>query len=146
METPWRIINYKYAISPTPLGTWDWSTSNALVSYDDGYRKLERDIPGIALKLGTDPSSRQVIQICNKGEEYMSCLISIQWLIDDGLLHCIASYRSQHATLGRPSDTKLIQHLYSQMISLLDDCKSTYIKVNVGDYHYYDVEQKVEWI
>lgn len=129
-----RLFNYQYSIDFYEVQEFDWNYVNGPVRYE-GYEFLEINLPLIIEALNKDSNTRQAILTLNS-INYMSCLISIQWLIDDKTLYCITNFRSQHKELGRPQDTQLILWLTTQLKSKLTSyIENIQIEVNVGDYH-----------
>lgn len=135
-----RLINHSYTFEFQPEYEFEYGRANEIVGYE-GYEDLEKEIPIIAKQIKENQSTRQAILTLNKGIKYMSCLVSIQWVVDNSRLYCIATFRSQHAELGRPSDEKLLNYLCTDLLTRLwfhgleFDFKT--INVNVADYHIY---------
>jgi thymidylate synthase len=137
-----RRLDYTYSLPPYPV--WDWrpGAQSGLFVYDEGYLELPSRVTPICNALRDNPDTRQAVLVLNKGITYMSCLISIQWLIMDNRCRAIAHFRSQHETLGRPGDSKLLQHLHTLVMDALPHCTADDITVHVGDYHYYPLTKK----
>ena len=138
-----RRLDYSYTIAPYPVREWRPGANNSLFVYDQGYIDLASRIPEIGIALRDNPDTRQAVLVLNKGITYMSCLLSIQWLLMDNRCTAIAHFRSQHETLGRPGDSKLLQHLHTLVMDYLPYSIADDIIVHVGDYHYYEVSNKV---
>jgi len=65
-------------------------------------------------------------------------MTSIQYLINERILHIICNFRSQHETLGRPNDEKMINFIATKFINnLKHEIDKVYITCNVADYHNY---------
>jgi thymidylate synthase len=129
-----RQFNYHYEIDFEEVMYFDWDFQMGPVRYE-GYEVLATNISWIIESLNKDPNTRQAILTLNT-KDYMSCLISIQWLIDETTLYCITNFRSQHREWGRPQDSQLILWLTTQIKAQLEtQIDKVKIEVNVADYH-----------
>lgn len=136
-----RKFNYSYILKYKQVNSFNFDKINDLVSYSIGYDRLYLNIIDAAYLLKDNIKSRQAICVLNTST-LNSCLISIQFLFDDlnkFNLHVIANFRSQHATLGRPTDEKLINYYITiflntiEKYNIIPNCVN--IDINVGDYH-----------
>jgi hypothetical protein len=137
-----RRLDYTYTLPPYPVREWRGGAHNGLFVYDQGYLQLPSALGPIIDALREHSGTRQAVLVVNKGITYMSCLLSIQWLIMDNRCRAIAHFRSQHETLGRPGDSKLLQHLHTLVMDAFPHCIADDITVHVGDYHYYPLTKK----
>lgn len=132
-----RIINHHYQLKYNYTPRISGEYSNQLVGkWDDNYTDAFLAVPRIASRLRENSESRQaLININSIGHN--SCLISVQWLIIDEMIYCIANYRSQHERLGRPADEEYLNYLNTLMMYELPEYDFGITYVNVGDYHDY---------
>lgn len=135
MNTTSRIINFSYEFPFSRVEKFSYSSGNLLVRYD-GYEEMEKKLDQVIKTLLSNPGSRQAVITLNRDISYMSCLLSVQWLIEEGKIHCVANFRSQHHLLGRPSDCEFLNFLTTKIQTRLI-MPVARICVNVGDYHIY---------
>jgi len=134
-----RHINHTYNIEFKFTEEFNYTKNeNSLVSYD-AYLNMEYKVKHLTNILNIDINSRQAICF-GDGVSTYSCLSSIQFLIVGGSLYTICNFRSQHSTLGRPSDELMIKFLVTSFMHKLNHyIEDIQIICNVADYHYYKI-------
>ena len=136
-----RKINHSYKINWISVDEFDYRLhENELIKYD-AYLNMESKVINLSNVINSNTESRQAICYAD-GVENPACLTSIQFLIKDKSVNMICSFRSQHETLGRPSDEKMLNFLATKFIDNIDkniDIDSINIICNVADYHNYKI-------
>lgn len=133
-----RTINFQYTIKWETVDVFDYRLfENDLIQYD-AYLNMESKVKHLSTIINKDKDSRRAICFAD-GVENPACMSSIQFLINDKMLYMIASFRSQHEKLGRPSDEIMLKFLATKFINeLKHDVNEIYIICNVADYHGYE--------
>ena len=138
---PFRELNYSYTEEYKTTEDFLIYNRNSLVGdYEGPYTDLFMETTAIIDKLREDPETRRAILVLNDQDHFMSCLVSVQFLIERQKLYCVANFRSQHAKLGRPHDIEYLRHLMTLVLRpLKKEMKLSpgKIHINVADYHYY---------
>lgn len=125
-------INYHYSIPFVEVSSFDWNTTPIdITTYRD---KIVPKIPRIVQTLHKEYNNRQAVIVVNGEEDFMSCLLTIQFQKIDSILYVIANYRSQCKKNGRPNDSLMLQYI-SSIIMRATGLTSYNIQVNVGNYH-----------
>jgi len=134
-----RKFNHSYNIIWVAIDEFDYrSFENDLIKYD-AYLNMESKMLHLASILNKNKDSRQAICYAD-GVENPACLTSIQFLIEDRIVHMICNFRSQHETLGRPSDEIMLKFLATKFINKLKlDIDNISITCNIADYHEYEI-------
>jgi thymidylate synthase len=108
--------------------------------------KISAQVEGVVRKLVQDRDSRQaVIGIWRENPPHtkdVPCTVAVQWLIRDGVLHCIDTMRSNDVWLGFPYDVfnfsmiswHILECLRDEGISV--DLGTLYL--NAGSHHLYE--------
>lgn len=114
-----------------------------------GKRLLEEhgvdQLGAVITRLREDPQSRRAVTVVFRPTDAVCpsrdipCIVSAQYLLRDGSLHCIVNMRSQSAAMVFPYDVFAF--------SFLQECIAVELGVNLGRYfhnsasfHYYDEE------
>ena len=108
--------------------------------------RIVDQINWVVRKLAEDRDTRQAVLTIWQENPYDSkdipCTISVQFLIRDGLLHCIDNMRSSDAWLGWPYDVFNFTMLSSAVIIALKDTypdiRMGQLWMNLGSAHLYD--------
>lgn len=130
------IINHTYKIPFAPpqnfkYTIYDESLNIGVVDYQ---KRVEPHLSRLANILNKDKTSRQAALTINR-LNFKSCLLSIQFLMDETTLNVIVNMRSQ-AEEFRAKDESMICHWVSMFIEKLDYLiGDVQIFVNVGNYH-----------
>jgi thymidylate synthase len=132
-----RKINFQYNIEWSSVTVFNYrSFENDLVKYD-AYLNMENKMEHLASIINKDKNSRRAICFSD-GVENPGCMSSIQFLMEDKTIHMICNFRSQHKSLGRPSDEIMVKFLATKFVNSLEqDFDDLIITCNVADYHEY---------
>lgn len=137
-----RIINFSYNVTYHTVNDFEFDKKNEIVDLTN-YQKLTIEVLRLVDVLNKTPDSRQAVTILANNEN-PSCLISLQYLIHNKTLCCVASYRSQHARFGYPHDIRMLRYLTTLFI---ENSKNKFanvdITVNVADFHDYDELEQI---
>lgn len=127
------IIDHHYIVPYVPIYNFEWTQPNKIVSLITYEPIIMTQLKEITDHLIEKPHSRQDVITVNS-KTHNSCLLSIQFQIDNSTLHAIFNYRSQCEKLGRPHDERMMKYLCTLVKDKLAlDYVS--IHVNVGNYH-----------
>ena len=104
-------------------------------------------LPYIARELGNDMYSRRAVLTIWRPRPYPSrdvpCTVSLQWLIRDDQLHCIANMRSNDIWLGTPYDIFTFSMISHYIIaefkrSVNEDMGPGILYLNASSLHLYE--------
>jgi len=104
-------------------------------------------LPYIARELGNDMYSRRAVLTIWRPRPYPSrdvpCTVSLQWLIRDDQLHCIANMRSNDVWLGTPYDIFTFSMISHYIIaefkrSINEDMGPGVLYLNAASLHLYE--------
>lgn len=133
------IINYQYILPYEPVLDYEFKSYNPLVNTTTYKPIIEEQIPFVIESLNTNQGSRQGVIIINKGIQHNSCIISLQFQYYLEILFVTCMFRSQSEVYGRPSDSRLINQIITQVKNGLHyKIKSVCTNVYVGNYHHTD--------
>jgi len=122
-KLPYKLITeFKYLMYDNEIG---------VISYQ---KYITVQLPYVISTLNFNSSSRQALMTINN-PGHMSCLISIQFQINKGILYVTFNLRSQ-AVEYRKYDEVLFNYIVSEVLKKIKvDVLSIDILVNVGNYH-----------
>lgn len=162
IRIPLRDLGYKFAVAEP---YWILSGNNLLSGIsnygkmspysDDGYfmsgaygPKIVDQLGYVCKTLADDQGSRQaVINIWRERpgpSKDIPCTLSLQFLLRDGKIHCMATMRSSDAYMGLPYDSILFSLCSAYVLSILREHYSVtghklgQLKVFLGSAHIYD--------
>lgn len=126
------IINHHYTIPYAEVDTFDWNTKPIdITTYEE---RIVPKLPRIVRVLNKEYNNRQAVIVVNGEENFMSCLLTLQFQKIDNILYLIANYRSQCEVNGRPNDSIMLQFLATKVMKEVG-LNHFIIEVNVGNYH-----------
>jgi hypothetical protein len=135
--------NKSYKIKYKPVLEFKFERVNDLVDYTSYFLSIFPQIDDGIKLLNLIPNTRQAVLLVAQEEGVPTCLLSVQFQYVNGVMIVTANFRSQHATLGRPTDEELICYLatevkrkFNQSIFMFD------IHVNVANYHNFNEKEK----
>ena len=127
-------LNYHYSILYTPLHTFDFTRYNNIVSLETYEKLIMPKVNRLISNLRHNPTSRQEVIVVNQEQNDNSCLLTLQFQIENDTLILIANYRSQCELAGRPVDTLMNLYIATLFVNCLQ-LENAKIFVNVGNYH-----------
>ena len=127
-------INYHYTVPFKLRFCYDFIRYNNVVSEECYKHRVYPYLQTIVDHLNNNDKSRQEVIVTHKQFENLACLISIQFQIVKKKLIVIANFRSECAINGRPNDSKMLQHIATLVMSMLE-LERYKIYVNVANYH-----------
>lgn len=108
--------------------------------------KISAQVGYVTDALRRDPDTRQaVLTIWRENPPYtkdVPCTVAVQWLIRDGMLHCIDTMRSSDVWLGFPYDvfnfSMLSWHILEALRDEGMDLELGTLHLNAGSHHMYE--------
>ncbi len=135
-----RVINFSYNVDFYEVLDFKFDKKNQLVDLSN-YKILEKETLRVAQILKSNPTSRKGLIVLSDNSNTPSCLINLQFLINNDELFLIANYRSQHQKYGYPDDVRMLRYLTTLFMQEVKKFDRIHISVNVADFHNYDIEQ-----
>lgn len=128
-------INHTYKIKFKPINHFKYEMYDEEIGVANYKPSVDTQLPSCINILNNDLSSRQCILSMNRGTEFMSCLLSIQFQIYNHKLYVTINLRSQ-AQQYIQKDSNLFKHITTQLLNGLDyEIQDVDMTVNVGNFH-----------
>ena len=137
--------NKTYTVRFVAEERFHFTKMNELVDYTDYFRRIFPRLDDVIKDLQKNPDSRQGVITINENEDFMSCLMYVQFQLINNVLQVTATFRSQHEILGRPHDERLLRYLATEFKKNIGiPIHNIRIQVWVGNYHNYNEKEKLK--
>ena len=129
------MINHHYKLAYRYLNTFHFKQYNDKIGVKEYEPYIYAQLPDIIKKLNDNKNTRQAILIMNRGNDFMSCLISIQFQIFNSELYVTVNLRSQAREFMK-KDARLFCFCATRVLNNMDYLISKVnIDVYVGNFH-----------
>ena len=125
-------INFTYKVKYSPQPGYKFEEYDEKIGVSAYEEPLMKEVRVAANKLLKYRDSTQAVATLFT-QDFQSCLLNVQFQIQNGTLFITANYRSQ-AAVYREQDERMLSYLADYIMKIMGDLKVD-ITCNVGNYH-----------